>query len=116
VCRILWVIASLIWASLIFIFSSQSHYILTPGWLDLPIIDKIVHALVFGIFAIFLFFATRRTWLAITIASLYGATDEWHQIYVDGRIADLWDWVADIVGAITGVISVTLYRNKSKNG
>jgi|TARA_Y100000814_G_scaffold170379_1_gene124593 hypothetical protein len=110
--RIIWIIAAVTWASLIFVFSSQSLPILTPGWLELPIIDKVVHACVFGILGIFLFLATKRTWLAIIIASFYGATDEWHQLYVDGRIADLWDWVADIVGTITAVCLLSLYRNK----
>jgi VanZ family protein len=40
------------------------------------------------------------------IASLYGATDEIHQLFVEGRNCNAWDWVADTVGAILGA---TLY-------
>ena len=49
---------------------------------------------------------------AVLIAILYGASDEWHQTFVPGRLATLADWVADVVGAITGVLGVYLYYRK----
>jgi len=30
---------------------------------------------------------------------LYGATDEWHQLFVEGREVDALDWLADCLGA-----------------
>ena len=82
--------------------------------MELPFADKVLHAGIFGVFGIFVFLATGRAWVAIIIASLYGATDEWHQVYIDGRIADLWDWVADIIGAGIGVSLLSLSRNNLK--
>ena len=37
----------------------------------------------------------RATMMAIA----YGASDEWHQSFVPGRHADVWDLAADGVGA-----------------
>lgn len=40
--------------------------------------------------------------LAFVMATVYGATDEWHQWYVPGRGADVYDWFADAAGAAGG--------------
>jgi len=37
--------------------------------------------------------------LSISFCSLYGITDEWHQYYVEGRMSDVIDWLADTGGA-----------------
>jgi VanZ family protein len=46
------------------------------------------------------------TWMrgiaAIVLATLYGATDEFHQLFVPGRSADRYDVLADCVGATMG--------------
>jgi hypothetical protein len=42
-------------------------------------------------------------WAALAFASLYGITDEVHQIFVPGRMPDPADWAADTVGAGLGV-------------
>jgi VanZ family protein len=49
----------------------------------------------------------RMSWrLALTAVALttgYGATDEWHQMFVDGRSADVLDLRADAAGALGAV-------------
>ena len=45
--------------------------------------------------------------LAVALASLYGATDEFHQSLVPGRDADVVDWVADTLGAAIGAALAT---------
>jgi VanZ family protein len=37
------------------------------------------------------------------IAAL-GAIDEWHQLAVPGRSADVRDWLADVIGALLGIV------------
>jgi VanZ family protein len=39
---------------------------------------------------------------AITLATLYGVTDEFHQLFVPGRSADRYDVLADCIGATLG--------------
>ena len=43
---------------------------------------------------------------AIAIASLYGVTDEYHQLFVPGREFDVLDLVADTIGSIVGTAAV----------
>jgi VanZ family protein len=45
----------------------------------------------------------RAISLAWVIAALYGLTDEWHQSFVPGRMADVRDVVADAAGAALGL-------------
>ena len=45
-----------------------------------------------------------KRYLGVIIASLYAATDEIHQIFVDGRSCQLTDWMLDTVGIITGAL------------
>ena len=46
----------------------------------------------------------NKMYLDVVIASLYAATDEIHQIFVDGRSCQLTDWMLDTVGIITGAL------------
>jgi len=39
---------------------------------------------------------------AIVISSLYGVTDEYHQVFVPGRTFDVLDMAADAFGAAAG--------------
>ncbi len=68
--------------------------------------DKLFHILTFGLLAVIAWNAfrpgtlpARSHLLAWGYAVLYGALDEWHQYHVPGRQADVWDWLADVVGA-----------------
>ena len=51
--------------------------------------------------------------IAFFITALYGASDEFHQKFVFGRNANLFDWVADSVGAAIGVF-IIFKRRKLK--
>lgn len=39
---------------------------------------------------------------AFGVSSAYGATDEYHQSLTPGRMPDIYDWAADVVGAAIG--------------
>ena len=47
--------------------------------------------------------SARALWLAWVIATVYGVTDEWHQSFVPGRMADVRDVIADSAGAALGL-------------
>ncbi|MFQ9741932.1 MAG: VanZ family protein [Slackia sp.] len=49
-------------------------------------------------------FPQKRVFAAPLIASLYGVTDEIHQIFVPTRSCDPADWAVDTVAAIVGAI------------
>ena len=43
---------------------------------------------------------------AIAISSIYGVTDEYHQLFVPGRAFDVMDMVADAIGSVIGASAV----------
>ena len=47
---------------------------------------------------------------AVVIASLYGVTDEIHQLFVAGRTATASDWLTDTVGAVAGALAYVAAR------
>jgi VanZ family protein len=100
----------------IFILSSIPK--LNPPDLGFKIQDKFYHFLFYAVFGhlvarsfFFLEFSQRfhRHYLvfAIVFSVVYGLSDEMHQYYVPGRFCSLGDFVADGLGAVTGVF---IYR------
>jgi VanZ family protein len=93
----------------IWILSSQSVLPVPKGILSF---DKLQHLLAYLILsASFVFwfspdqrrFHRLRTFLLLVgISSLYGVIDELHQFYVPGRDCNVWDWIADTLGASLG--------------
>ena len=45
-------------------------------------------------------------WRGVALASAYGVTDEFHQSFVANRTPAVDDWLADTLGALTGVLIV----------
>ena len=44
----------------------------------------------------------RPDMAAFIFALVFGLSDEWHQSFVPGRMADGWDLLADAAGALLG--------------
>jgi len=75
--------------------------------------DTVLHMACYGGFALFVLRALARgKWTGVTVgaaiaawllATLYGASDEWHQIYVPGRSPELRDRINDAAGALVAV-------------
>lgn len=80
--------------------------------------DKTGHFLAYGLLGGLLLRAvTLATWsridarsglVAWAISAIYGASDEWHQVFVPGRMAGVDDWVADVLGAAAVVTLAVL--------
>lgn len=89
---------------------------------SVEISDKLNHFLAYFVLGFFLhltlkyqtkFPALKKNILLITviIASGYGLLDELHQLFVPGRSAEVLDWVADFIGAISGsLLAEAIYR------
>jgi len=52
--------------------------------------------------------------IAVVLTFSYGLSDEWHQMFVEGRTASIWDALADGLGGIIG--SWAYYSRKPKIG
>lgn len=95
------------WAAAIFTLSSFAQLPSAPGT------DKTHHFVAYAILAAAIVWGltdrapSRTTWAvalgAVLLASVYGATDEWHQGFVPGREVSALDWVADTTGAALAV-------------
>lgn len=74
--------------------------------------DKNAHYAAYAVLAFLISWAwrTRREFFPVgmmvtfVVASAYGAVEELTQIPIPGRFAEWHDWLADVMGAITGII------------
>ena len=72
--------------------------------------DKLCHAVAFGSFAALLWFAIgfRSPWANWASIVAVASLDEFHQLFVPGRSAEVTDVIADAVGA--AIVTFILYR------
>ncbi len=92
---------------------------------DIPNIDKLLHAGIYGLLAATIMFAvqenrwhTRPCMVGISVVIfclLYGLSDEWHQSFVPGRTPDILDIAADTFGAATMILLWFQYPRCIKN-
>jgi len=112
----------ILYSGIIF-YTSSIPNVTTP--LPVPYLDNIIHLLVYGLFGYLAARAIRSTGAPISgkklvliafIASLfYGATDEFHQMFVAGRSAEWIDLAADALGGLLGgIVFQRSYRNETQ--
>ena len=97
-----WMI-SLLYMGLIFFFSSFPPAMKLPSF---SCADKLAHVCEYGLLASLVYYALKRSeanthpiLTPFLIAFLYGISDEIHQYFVPGRNADVFDALADGLGA-----------------
>lgn len=104
----------LVWALLIFHFSSGIVPIVSiVHWQDF-LIKKTGHVILFGTLAVLIFRGLRiekinrkkaAVW-SIILAAVYGATDEYHQMFTLGREPHVRDIFIDLIGASLIILAV----------
>jgi len=113
-----------LWALLIFGLSSIPGAAFPPSKVLSQ--DKLLHAAVYAVLGALVFLALNRRWarktgvlvlIAGATATLYGFTDEFHQMFVPGRASDLRDVLADGVGGFVGaLIASTVVAARAESG
>lgn len=102
--------------------SSQSSL---PKSISIFTYDKLIHFLSFAFLAFcWSLWFTPKQWkekplrgilYVLIIVGIYGAIDEYHQSFTPGRDMSLFDWFADMIGALFGSlcawVSLRLYYN-----
>lgn len=82
------------------------------------IIRKLAHLSEFGLLAVLtwwvLDFQDRLAPLAWALATVYAATDEWHQHFVPGRTASIRDVLIDSTGALLVIACIYWQKKKMK--
>ena len=108
VLRFLFLLLALGWAGVLYYLSAQ------PGTDTPPLFmhqDKIMHFFAFGLLGFLTMGAIRtrgrthhnwQVWLIVLLVGLYGMVDEFHQHFVPGRDASIYDIAADMAGGIMG--------------
>ena len=112
-----------LYAAVLFALSAQPNPLpfLPP---ELLLQDKLLHGLAYTVLGALLVpgfrgagcSARSAVLLAVALASVYGATDEFHQSFVPGRNADVLDWVADTLGAALGAAAATTLALRRPRG
>ncbi|MDO8544541.1 MAG: VanZ family protein [Opitutaceae bacterium] len=101
---------ALLWPFLVgatLIAASHRSHLAAP---EISNIDKAAHFAVYGLLATLLGRigdGWRAALWAVVATSLFGVSDELHQMMVPGRSSSVADWIADTLGAL---IAVALYR------
>lgn len=83
-------------------------------------IDKVYHIIEYSIFSFLAFHALLHTPLdiisknaiivVILFTAFYGATDEIHQLFVQGRQANVVDWLFDVMGGFVGIFAASIWN------
>ena len=110
-----------LYAGAIFYLSAQSHPDeQLPSFLLEEVSDKVLHAVEYAVLGGLCYrafrwgasghVASRAFLFAVVTASLYGMTDEAHQLFVPFRESSWQDWLADTIGAAIGALSWRFIR------
>lgn len=109
----------LVYMVLIFHLSSESNPL--PALTE-NVWDKVLHTIEYGALGLLLCRSFAGEGLSLALAafcalfatSLYGGSDEWHQLFTPGRTSDIHDWLADTTGGLVGVVSYLLLSTASR--
>jgi len=98
---------ALVWMTVIFWFSSQSHLPSPPNDLLNMLLKKGAHFGVYGILALCYVLGLQnyayKRWWALLLVVLYALSDEYHQSWTPLRNPSLIDVMIDSAGAVTAL-------------
>lgn len=98
-----------LWAAVIFVLSSIEQIRVSEFFIWDFAIKKTAHIAEYAILFALIFRATRRKWLLTFFLTLgYAVTDEYHQSFVSGRSATIYDLGFDLTGS--NIAAYTIWR------
>ncbi len=93
-----------------YISKSDLNFLLFPFYIFYKQPDKLAHLILYAGFGFLLYYTLKNSsnltlfnhalLFAIIIGIVYGASDEFHQSFVLGRTASIWDLAADGTGVL----------------
>jgi VanZ family protein len=110
--HIRWLI-TIAYAAVIFYLSSRTW----GGTVLFPYADKVIHFLIYAGLGLLIAWSLRATvklpraqlvLLAAALTTLYGVSDEVHQLFVPGRSFEVADALVDALGGIAGALAAVL--------
>ncbi|MBC8147033.1 MAG: VanZ family protein [Bacteroidetes bacterium] len=111
-------ILGIIWGIVILILSilPGNYFPEVPSYLELFSPDKLIHLFIFGVFTVLLFVGFQKQYVgkklrsnniiyAALIGTIYGSFTELLQLLIDnGRHSSFYDFIADLIGCLIGMI------------
>ena len=98
------------WMVLIYVLSAQSTLPSPHDDVLRHLVSSSAHAFVFGVLAVLWLRVVgkgRWSWaVALGLTMLYAVSDEVHQTFVPGRVADPWDLFCDGLGAAVMLLAL----------
>ncbi|MBX3007794.1 MAG: VanZ family protein [Melioribacteraceae bacterium] len=106
----------------IFLFTATSiPTIPMPRMFDAQ--DKLEHLAAYFIFGVLLalslaiqnhIYAIKRNFVlsSFLIVLIYAGIDELHQLLIPGRYCDFFDWIADVIGGVIGILIIKYLLKK----
>jgi VanZ family protein len=93
--------------------------------IEFELSDKIIHFVIYFVLFLTAFYSlsNQKKFLMLCKYSLissffftllYGASDEFHQYFIPGRTCDIFDWLADVIGAVFAISIILLLKKLSK--
>jgi VanZ family protein len=115
----------IVYAGLIFLLSSFPHFPEeAPPFTGY---DKLAHLIEYYFFGVLIcrwlvkkkhrFETGHAFFITLVIGTGYGISDEWHQSFIPGRVASIWDALFDAIGVVAAVLTyrMTMKGNSSLN-
>ena len=100
----------------IIFYLSSLHNIPLPKLLPRNF-DKVIHMCAYIPLAYLLYLSLKKSGIskyvfvsALVFASVYGISDELHQVFVPGRDASVGDFLADTLGALLGSLAASITK------
>ena len=105
-----------LWALIIFSFSATTTPAVSQVQWKNFVIKKAIHIAEYAFFTILLFRALKKSGInsgralvyAFVSASIYGATDEYHQTYTPGRDSRIRDVIIDASGSLLAILIIKI--------
>jgi VanZ family protein len=79
--------------------------------------DKVIHMCAYIPLAYLVYLSLKKSGIskyvfvsALVFASIYGISDEFHQVFVPGRDASVGDFLADTLGAFLGSLAASITK------
>ncbi len=112
-----------LWALFLLALTSWPSPPRVPVLSGIPSIDKVVHSLLYGVFAILVYRAVRwpgrpgwtvtRALSVVGALAVFGTADETHQAFIPGRSMEGRDALMDTAGAAVGCLAAGWRHGRS---
>ncbi len=76
--------------------------------------DKILHGILYGGAYLAFYYAMRNPFMTLVLVLAFAGFDEYYQSFIPDRHSNIYDWIADAIGATTLMILCLIYERYKK--